>query len=109
MSYKEPSRIPMEKPLVRNNAYVDSGTVLSEFRNSVWSVCWKQVSLHKTKSPFSPYQTTTRFGQKTITTMNDIIGDDIVCSVRGAVGRILQLSADADAQESLYEMDGVNW
>ena len=44
MSYKEPSRIPMEKPLVRNNAYVDSGTVLSEFRNSVWSVCWKQVS-----------------------------------------------------------------
>ncbi|KAK8822115.1 hypothetical protein WA538_000206, partial [Blastocystis sp. DL] len=35
MSYKEPSRIPMEKPLVRNNAYVDSGTVLSEFRNSV--------------------------------------------------------------------------
>ncbi len=41
--------------------------------------------------------------------MNDIIGDDIVCSVRGAVGRILQLSADADAQESLYEMDGVNW
>ena len=39
MSYKEPSRIPMDKPLVRNNVYVDEGTVLREFRNSVWSVC----------------------------------------------------------------------
>ena len=38
--------------------------------------------------------------------MNDIIGDDIVCSVRGAVRRILQLAADPDAQESLFAVEG---
>ncbi|KAK8804824.1 hypothetical protein WA171_006790 [Blastocystis sp. BT1] len=39
--------------------------------------------------------------------MNDIIGDDIVCSVRGAVRHILQLAADPDAQESLFAVDGL--
>ena len=42
--------------------------------------------------------------------MNDIIGDDIVCSVRGAVRHILQLAADPDAQGSLFAVDGkVQW
>ena len=58
MSYKEPSRIPMDKPLVRNNAYVDSATVLSEFRNSVWSVCRKEGSLERVIQLFA---TTSRF------------------------------------------------
>lgn len=38
--------------------------------------------------------------------MDSIIGDDIVCSVRGAVQHIVQLAADPDAQESLIAMDG---
>ena len=38
--------------------------------------------------------------------MDSIIGDDIICSVRGAVQHIVQLAADPDAQESLMAMDG---
>ena len=40
--------------------------------------------------------------------MEGIIGDDIICSVRGAVQHIVQLAADPDAQESLMAMDGIN-
>lgn len=39
--------------------------------------------------------------------MEGIIGDDIICSVRGAVQHIVQLAADPDAQESLMAMDGM--
>ena len=38
--------------------------------------------------------------------MDSIIGDDIVSSVRGTVQHIVQLAADPDAQEALMSMDG---
>ena len=32
MSYKPPSRIPMDKPLIRNNQYVDASAILNEMK-----------------------------------------------------------------------------
>ena len=44
--------------------------------------------------------------RRTGISMDSIIGDDIVSSVRGTVQHIVQLAADPDAQEALMSMDG---